>query len=86
MIIDDVRLKQIENRLNAITTGKWIYEAGDDTEDHFISTSDGTYIAQTTYDTLSYSQQHNVSEDSIFIANAPEDIAYLLKLVKQYLK
>jgi len=73
------RLKEIEERLNAITPGKWKYIVD---YDHYIITDNNKFIAQTTYDDLSMSKEHNIEADSEFIAHAPEDIAYLLELIK----
>ena len=74
------RIYQIEDRLNATTKGNWkhIYNY-----DHYIETEDEEYIAQTTYDDLSTSKNHNVVEDSEFIANSKQDIEFLLRLVRK---
>lgn len=78
------KINEIKQRLLAITEGKWItndlpYKK--DGEAPTITTENGTYIAQTTYDMQNDTQEHNVEADTIFIAHAKEDIEYLLRLL-----
>lgn len=77
------RIKDIQRRLNATTKGKWIVRnvPYDECNDPYIETEDGTYIAQTTYDMQSKTENHNINADTEFIAHAKEDIEYLLKLI-----
>lgn len=73
------RINEIEKRLNNITPGKWQYIVD---YDHFIVSDNEIIIAQTTYDDLSSSKESEYVDDVEFIANAPEDIKFLLNLVK----
>lgn len=93
------RFEEIEQRLNSITAPKWKlnkgynYNPDDDDykygyrclDDISIITDDGVYIAQTSYDNQGWSSMHNVKKDSEFIAHAPEDIAFLLDLIRNNL-
>lgn len=78
------RIKEIEDRLNKTTSGKWIAKdiPYDGHEDPCIVTEKGTYIAQTVYDMQSITEKHNVDEDTLFIAHAKDDIKFLLNLIK----
>ncbi len=77
-------VKDIEERLNATTIGKWV--AGglpyNDCDDPWIETEYGDYVAQTVYDMQSCTQKHNIEEDTIFIAKAKDDIKYLLDIIR----
>jgi len=82
-----LKLKEIKKRLNATTPGYWerecdkIYEDFDD--DPTIVSDKGNYICQTTYDFQSCTMEHNVEEDTVFIANAKNDIEYLLGIINK---
>ena len=77
------KIQEIKERLNNTTEGKWIaHIPEDECDDPTIMTNDEVYICQTTYDTLSSTTNHKVIEDTIFIANAKEDIRYLIELIK----
>lgn len=78
------KIEEIKQRLNATTKGKWLTEniPYDGIEDPVIITEDGEYIAQTAYDMQGASTNHNVDEDTIFIAHAKEDIQYLLDFIE----
>jgi hypothetical protein len=78
-------LDAIEARLKAATPGPW--QAVDlpynGIDDPMIVNGELVYIAQTAYDMQSSSQEHDVDADTIFIANAPADVAALLGEVKR---
>jgi len=78
-------IEEIKTRLNNTTNGDWFYnglpyDVGNN--DPMIVTNNGTYIAQTVYDGQSNTEEHNINADTIFIANAKNDIEYLLQLVE----
>ncbi len=82
------RLKEIEARVNNTTQGKWLalnipFNRTDDPE---IVTEDGTYIAQTVYDMQSTTTKHKINEDTLFIANAKEDILFLIEEIYKLLE
>jgi len=83
--IRDKKIQEIAKRLYAITGTSWHYKYD---YDYYILNDRGEYIAQTTYDDLSTSKEHNVIADTEFIAHAPDDIRYLiesyLELQEQY--
>lgn len=85
------RLIEIEKRLNATTSGSWrvgkkfdgeSYLPYDECDDPIIENEDGIYICQTVYDMQSFTQEHNINEDTEFIAHAKSDIEFLLNLIK----
>jgi hypothetical protein len=85
-------LAAIEARLAASTPGPWAYEGVpynryDDpciySEAVKNENNEGVYIASTVYDMQSGTQEHNIDADTIFIANAPTDIAALLARARQ---
>jgi ABC-type antimicrobial peptide transport system permease subunit len=83
--IRDKKIQEIAKRLYAITGTSWHYKYD---YDYYILNDRGEYIAQTTYDDLSTSKEHNVIADTEFIAHAPDDVRYLiesyLELQEQY--
>lgn len=74
------RIEEIEKRLINTTSGKW--RKTNDDEDVCIVNDEDLYICQLSYDGLSRTMEHNIKGDSDFICNAKDDIAYLLKLIK----
>jgi len=84
--MDDQRIGEIKERLQATTPGAWIvWEPGDDylgDDTPIVETGGGQYVAQTGYDGLSHTVRETMAADAEFIAHAKEDIAYLLSLVK----
>jgi hypothetical protein len=69
------------------TKGPWIarglpYNGFDDP---VITTQDGTYIAQTVYDMQSNTQEHNINDDTLLIATAP-DMYEALKAAEEVLE
>lgn len=86
IMIDLEKIKSIKGRLNATTPGKWIAHDVPYTEDvaeaPSVYTEQGMFICAATYDNLSHTTDHNVTEDTIFIANAKEDIEFLLQTVE----
>lgn len=84
-MITKERLQEIEDMLNATTEGEWVAEdiPFDNSYDPCISTKDGTYIAQTTYDTLSNTCEHNIDADTLFIAASKTIVAELLTEIKR---
>lgn len=81
----DEDLDAIEAREAAATPGPWVacYVPYDGCDDPVIETSSGTYIAQTVYDTLSFSAEHNVDSDTVFIAAARRDVPALVAEVRR---
>lgn len=77
------RLTDIKKRLLATTPGAWGVVEQDD-GDWIVSSADGTYIAQTSYDGLSVTTRETCRGDAEFIAHAKEDIAYLLQELENY--
>jgi hypothetical protein len=77
------KINEIEKQLAKTTEGKWITFGlpYDECDDPGVSTEDGVYICQTIYDTLSGTEEHNIEADTRFIANAKDNIDYLLKLI-----
>lgn len=77
-------LDAIEARLAAATPGPWFYDEYDYINTSLIDEETGQeyhqYLAQTAND-MDYSREHNVKADGEFIANAPTDIAALVKEV-----
>ncbi len=84
--MDDQRIGEIKERLQATTPGAWrVWEPGDDylgDDTPIVETDGGQYVAQTGYDGLSHTVRETMAADAEFIAHAKEDIAYLLSLVK----
>ncbi len=84
--MDDQRIGEIKERLQATTPGAWrVWEPGDDylgDDTPIVETGGGQYVAQTGYDGLSHTVRETMAADAEFIAHAKEDIAYLLSLVK----
>ncbi len=84
--MDDQRIREIKERLQATTPGAWrVWEPGDDylgDDTPIVETDGGQYVAQTGYDGLSHTVRETMAADAEFIAHAKEDIAYLLSLVK----
>lgn len=87
---DDIlkRIEEIKERLSKTTKGKWKtsglpydYDCGDDA---CVLTDNDMYICATVVDNLCLTEKHNVDEDTIFIANAKEDIQFLLNLIDKY--
>jgi len=85
-MMDDQRIREIKERLQATTPGAWrVWEPGDDylgDDTPIVETGGGQYVAQTGYDGLSHTVRETMAADAEFIAHAKEDIAYLLSLVK----
>lgn len=85
-MMDDQRIGEIKERLQATTPGAWrVWEPGDDylgDDTPIVETGGGQYVAQTGYDGLSHTVRETMAADAEFIAHAKEDIAYLLSLVK----
>ncbi len=85
-MMDDQRIGEIKERLQATTPGAWrVWEPGDDylgDDTPIVETDGGQYVAQTGYDGLSHTVRETMAADAEFIAHAKEDIAYLLSLVK----
>lgn len=85
-MMDDQRIREIKERLQATTPGAWrVWEPGDDylgDDTPIVETDGGQYVAQTGYDGLSHTVRETMAADAEFIAHAKEDIAYLLSLVK----
>lgn len=79
------RLTDIKKRLLATTPGAWGVVEQDDDGDWIVSSADGTYIAQTSYDGLSVTTRETCRGDAEFIAHAKEDIAYLLQELEVHL-
>ena len=77
------RIGEIKERLQATTPGTWkVFEPDDDylgDDDPFVVTEDGQYIAQTSYDGLSFSTRETAANDAEFIAHAKQDIAWLVQ-------
>ena len=77
------RISEIKGRLQATTPGIWkVFEPdgdylGDDGPS--VVTEDGQYIAQTSYDGLSFSARETAANDAEFIAYAKQDIAWLVQ-------
>lgn len=82
----DERIKKIKERLRATTPGAW--ETYIPSEDEFgvdicIYTTDGQYIAQTSYDGMSDTIRPTMAADAEFIAHAKADIMYLLNMLQK---
>ena len=75
------KLTEIEMRCSKATQGKWIVKPPDD-DDTIVITSGGEYILQLGYDRLSSTITKNRFNDAEFIANAKDDISYLLWIIK----
>lgn len=88
--MDDQRIREIKERLQATTPGAWevcfaeteTFDPECPKGDPAVFSKDGQFVAQTTYDTLSTTCRPTMYADAVFIAHAKEDIAYLLSLVK----
>lgn len=81
------RINKIKESLCKITEGKWEVRDEDNEEPCIVSVIDGkeTYICQTTYDGLSLTCEHNIVEDTEFIANSKENIKFLLHILEREL-
>lgn len=83
--MDEQRIREIKERLQATTPGAWrIWEPDDDylgDDAPVIETDSGQYIAQTGYDGLGYTVRETMAADAEFIAHAKEDIQFLLDLL-----
>lgn len=81
-MMDDQRIREIKERLQATTPGAWrVWEPGDDylgDDTPIVETDGGQYVAQTGYDGLSHTVRETMAADAEFIAHAKEDIEYLL--------
>jgi len=85
--MDEQRIQEIKARLQATTPGAWKVQFARDErfdvecpeDDPIIEAESGQYIAQITYDQLSYTCRPTMYADAEFIAHAKEDIAYLLR-------
>ena len=79
----DDRIAEIKSRLQAITPGTWLIRESDDDDfedaDPTVVTVEGLYIAQTSYDGLSYTIRPTMHADAEFIAHAKDDIEFLLR-------
>ena len=86
-MMDDQRIREIKERLQATTPGAWrVWKPNDDyfgDDTPTVETESGQYIAQTGYDGLSYTVRETMSADAEFIAHAKEDIAYLLEQLER---
>ena len=84
--MDEQRIQEIRERLQATTPGAWrMCEPDADyfgSDDPVVETENGQYVAQTSYDGLSYTVRETTTADAEFIAHAKEDVAYLLSLIK----
>jgi len=78
------RLNDIRERLQKTTKGKW--KAYLTENEHCIlceqAPNEEVWIAECSYDNQSISMNHNVKDDTIFIANAKCDIEYLLNYIE----
>lgn len=85
--IEAERINKIKESLSKVTEGKWEIRDEDNEDPCIISVNDGeeTYICQTTYDGLSLTCEHNIVEDTEFIANSKENIEFLLQLLEREL-
>ena len=87
--MDDQRIREIKERLQATTPGAWrVWKPDEDCfgdNDPVVETESGQYIAQTSYDGLSHTVRGTVIADAEFIAHAKEDIAYLLEQLEIFL-
>lgn len=81
----DERLAEIEAREKVATHGPWNYSGVPYNlyEDPTIFGPNDEYIAQTVYDMQSGSQNHNIDEDTIFIAHARQDVPDLIAEVRR---
>lgn len=79
------RLSEIEARWQRATPGPWMVNPRSigPVDDPVIQGPDGTYVAQTSYDTQSWSCKHDVAADTVAIAAAPDDIAWLIAEVRR---
>lgn len=81
--MDENRILEIKERLQATTPGAWrVWKPDEDyfgNDDPMIETESGQYIAQTSYDNLSSTVRETMVADADFIAHAKEDVAYLLE-------
>ncbi len=85
--MNEKRIQEIKERLQATTPGAWkvrfaekeMFDLECPEDDPHIETEDGQYIAQTTYDQLSYTSRPTMYTDAEFIAHAKDDISYLLE-------
>lgn len=81
--MDDQRIREIKERLQATTPGAWrVWKPDEDCfgdNDPVVETESGKYIAQTSYDGLSRTVRDTAISDAEFIAHAKEDVAYLLE-------
>jgi hypothetical protein len=88
-MLDEQRLAQIKQRARAATPGPW--EARNLESESIwdgypeVRTATGTYVAQTVYDNLDYSVEHNVEEDTLFIAHARQDVPDLVAAYEEAL-
>lgn len=84
------RIREIKERLRATTPGVWrvVIPDGDyfGADDPTVETDAGQYIAQTTYDGLSFSARDTAGADAEFIAHAKEDVAWLLEQLEIFLR
>lgn len=83
------RLLEIKERLQAATPGAWkVRETDEDSFDDTpgVTTEDGRYVAQTSYDGLSHTCRPTMYADAEFIAHAKEDIEWLLERLEVFLR
>lgn len=87
--MDTQRIREIRERLQATTPGAWRVCKPDadyfGSDDPVVETERGQYVAQTSYDGLSYTVRKTMTADAEFIAHAKDDIAYLLKRLEVFL-
>ena len=81
--MDEKRILEIRERLQAATPGAWrIWKPDNDylgDGDPIVESESGQYIAQTSYDGLSHTVRETMVDDAEFIAHAKEDIVWLLE-------
>jgi hypothetical protein len=81
-----MRIQEIRSRLYAATPGNWVpygIPYSDSVEDELgVISESGEFICATIHSGQTFSREHNVEADSLFIANAKSDIAYLLRAVE----
>lgn len=84
--MDIGKIEEIRKRVNCTTKGNWHAEnvPYNGIDDPIIVTEYGCYVAQTVYDMQSVTTNHEVDEDTVFIANAKQDILYLLSIIDKF--
>jgi hypothetical protein len=94
------KIQQIQNQLDRTTPGDWMvqgHEKGEtsisyqqsivseESPNLIIESEYGMFIAETAHRGLPYTERHNIEQDTVFIANAKNNMQFLLNVINDLL-